>query len=273
VFVRVYGVAVATLLPLVTLALAVSAVAQNPASAAPGKADSSTAALRFQVATIKPSLPEETRTMQIRGNRFATTDTTLIDLLKYAYGLQEQEIAGGPKWLKAQAFDLMADPETQARPTSPEFKTMVQNLLADRFHLTAHKEMRELAVYVIVPAKGGSKLTPTTNPASGFPVVGYQPGHLGAANATVGDFATFLQRFVSDRPVVDGTGIRGKYDWSLQFTPDDAQPEVGGQGDAQKSSFPGLFTAMQEQLGLKLQEEKRPSPVFVIDSAEMPSEN
>ena len=182
---------------------------QTPASAPSG---TPTAPPRFQVATIKPSLPEESRTMQIQGNRFATTDTSLVDLLKYAYGLQEQEIVGGPKWLKTQKFDLVGDPETQARPSSDEFKKMVQNLLADRFHLTAHHETRDLSVYEIVVAKSGPKLTKSTGPPDGIPAVGYSPGRLVSSNATLADSATFLQRFVTDRPVFDGTGITGKYD-------------------------------------------------------------
>jgi uncharacterized protein (TIGR03435 family) len=242
---------------------------QTPASAPSG---TPTAPPRFQVATIKPSLPEESRTMQIQGNRFATTDTSLVDLLKYAYGLQEQEIVGGPKWLKTQKFDLVGDPETQARPSSDEFKKMVQNLLADRFHLTAHRETRDLSVYEIVVAKSGPKLTRSTRPPDGPPTVGYSPGGLAVGNATIADLATFLQRFVTDRPVFDGTGIIGKYDLSLRWTPDDAQTEPGRQTD-DNNTFPGFFTAIQEQLGLKLQEEKRPAQVFVIDHLDVPSEN
>jgi uncharacterized protein (TIGR03435 family) len=255
---------------LVMSLLAVSAFGQIPAS---GSADGSKPIPRFQVATIKPSRSNESRTMQVQGNRFATTGTSLIDLLKYAYALQEQEIVGGPKWLKTQKFNLVGDPETQTRPSSDEFKKMVQNLLADRFHLTAHRETRDLSVFEIVPAKGGPKLSRSTRPPDGIPAVGYAPGQLSAANATMADFATFLQRFVTDRPVIDGTGITGKYDLTLRWTPDDAQTEGSRQGGDTNNSYPGLFTAIQEQLGLKLQEEKRPAQVFVIDRVDMPSEN
>jgi hypothetical protein len=95
--------------------LTVSAFGQIPT---PGSPDSSTGTLRFQVATIKPSRPGESRTMQYQGNRFATTDTSVIDLLKYAYGLHEQEIDGAPKWLKTQTFDLVGDPEIQTKPST-----------------------------------------------------------------------------------------------------------------------------------------------------------
>ena len=250
-------------------ALTISAFGQIPTPVSP---DSSTGTLRFQVATIKPSHSEEPRAMQIRGNRFATTETSLVDLLKYAYGIHEQEIIGGPKWLGTQRFDLVCDPETETRPSSDEFKTMVQNLLADRFHLTAHHETRDLSVFEIVPAKNGPRLTKSTRPPDGIPVVGYSPGQLSVGNATMTDLATFLQRFVADRPVFDGTGITGKYDLTLRWTPDESQAEAGRSADL-NHSLPGLFTSIQEQLGLKLQEEKRPARVLVIDHVDMPSEN
>ena len=257
------------LVSLVIGVLAVSAFTQTPTS---GSSDNSTATPRFQVATIKPSRPGESRTLQIQGNRFATTNTSVIDLLKYAYGLQEQEIVA-PKWLNAQKFDLVGDPETQTRPSSDDFKKIVQNLLADRFHLTAHHETRDLSVFEIVSAKSAPKLSKSTRPPDGPPAVAYSSGWLTVGNATIADLATFLQRFVTDRPVYDGTGIAGKYDFTLRWAPDELQPEGSRQGDDNNSSLPGLFTAIQEQLGLKLQEEKRPVQVFVIDRVDMPSEN
>ncbi len=250
--------------------LAVSTLGQIPKSAS---LDSPSVAPRFQVATIKPSRPEESRTLQIQGNRFATTDTSLVDLLKYAYGVQEQQIVGGPKWLKTQKFDLVGDPETLARPSSDEFKKMVQNLLADRFHLTAHDEARDLSVFAIVAAKSGPKLSKSNRPPSEIPSVAYSPGQLSAANATIADLATFLQRFVTDRPVFDRTGITGKYDLILQWTPDKLETEESRKDNDRNDSFPGLFTAVQEQLGLKLQEERHPTQVFVVDHVDMPSEN
>jgi uncharacterized protein (TIGR03435 family) len=258
---------------LVTLAVSVltlSAFGQIPTC---GSSDSSAVTPRFQVATIKPGDPQESRSMQIQGSRFATIDTSVVDLLKYAYGLHEQEIVGGPDWLKTKKFDVVADPETQTRPSSDEFKKMVQNLLADRFHLTAHHEMRDLSVYEIEPAKSGPKLSKSSRPPNQIPGVGYSPGQLTVSNATIADFAAFLQRFVTDRPVFDETGINGKYDLTLRWTPDELETGGSRQGDVGSNPFPGLFTAIQEQLGLKLQEVKRPAQVFVVDHVDMPSEN
>lgn len=168
---------------------------------------------------------------------------------------------------------MVGDPETETRPSSAEFKEMVQALLADRFHLTAHRETGELSVYEIVAAKGGARLTKSTRPPETFPAVGYSPGNLAAGNITITDLATYLQRFVSDRPVVDGTGISGKYDVTLRWTPDDAQPEASRQGEESSNTYPGFFKAIEEQLGLKLEEGKRPTPVLVVDKVEMPTEN
>jgi uncharacterized protein (TIGR03435 family) len=194
-------------------------------------------------------------------------------LLKYAYGFSEQEIAGGPEWLKTQKFDILADPETQTRPSSDDFKKMVQNLLSDRFHLVAHYETRDLSVFEIVPVKSGPKLDKSTRPPDGIPSVGYAPGRLAVANATLADFAKFLQRFATDRPVIDRTGIPGKYDLTLRWLPDELQTDGNHQGENNDSSLPGLLTAIQEQLGLKLQVQRSPAQVFVIDRIDTPSEN
>jgi uncharacterized protein (TIGR03435 family) len=129
-----------------------------------------------------------------------------------------------------------------------------------------------MSVFEIVAAKNGPRLTKTTR-TDGIPSVGYSPGELRVGNATLADLAMFLQRFVTDRPVFDGTGITGKYDLTLRWTPDELQTEGSRQGDDNNNSLPGLYTAIQEQLGLKLQEEKRPAQVFVIDHVDMPSEN
>lgn len=263
-------VSILVLCPLLFSVLTASAFAQTPAS---GPTDSSKVMPGFQVATIKPSQPQESRTMQIRGNRFATTDTSVSDLLKYAYGLHEQEIVGGPSWLETQKFDLMCDPETEARPSTDDFKKMVQALLSDRFRLVAHREIRDLSVLEIVNARTGPRLTKSDMPPNGLPTYGYAPGQLSVRNATMADFATYLQRFVTDRPVFDRTGAAGKYDLDLRWTPDDSQIEESRQGDERNTSFPGLYTAIQEQLGLKLQEAKRPAPVLVIDQVELPSPN
>ena len=233
------------------------------------------APLTFAVATIKPSPPDAVPGTQIRGNRFVTEGTTFIDIFKYAYNVHPGQVVGGPGWLRTEKFDVLADPETEKRPSSDQMKAMVQQLLLERFHLVMHHEQNVLPVYALVKTAGTPKLTKSTSDPNGIPVVGYDPrGELQVGNATMANFATFLQRFVLDRPAVDQTGIGGHFDLVLRWTPDNLR--AGGKpGDSQEdaSAPPSLFTAMKEQLGLKLQPTKAATDVFWIDQVERPSEN
>jgi uncharacterized protein (TIGR03435 family) len=229
----------------------------------------------FAVATIKPSPPDAVALTQIRGNRFAAEGTTFIDVFKYAYNVHPDQVVGGPEWLRTQKFDILADPETEKRPSSDQMKAMVQQLLVERFHLVMHRDHKILSVYALVKTADTPKLTKSASDPSGIPVVGYNPrGELEVGNATMANFAVFLQRFVLDRPAVDQTGIAGHFDLVLRWTPDNLR--AGGRPDDPQESTstqPTLFTAIKEQLGLKLQPTKAPTDVFVIDRAEQPSEN
>ena len=239
-----------------------------PAQQAPG------VPLTFAVATIKPSAPDAATVTQIRGNRFATEGTTFVDVFKYAYNVHPDQVVGGPEWLRSEKFDILADPETEKRPSSDQMKTLVQQLLVERFHVTMHHEQKVLSVYALVKTAETPKLTKSTSDPSGIPVAGYSPGTLQVGNATMANFATFLQRFVLDRPAVDQTGIAGHFDLVLRWTPDSPHAD-GKSGDSQEdaSAPSNVFTAMKEQIGLKLQPVKAATDVFVIDHAERPSEN
>ena len=230
--------------------------------------------LTFAVATIKPSAPDAVAGTQIRGNRFATEGTTFVDVFKYAYSVHPDQVVGGPEWLRTEKFDILADPETEKRPSSDQMKAMVQQLLVERFHIVMHREQKTLSVYALVKTADTPKLTKSTADPNGIPVVGYSPGGtLQVGNATMANFATFLQRFVLDRPAVDQTGITGHFDLMLRWTPDSLRAN-DKPGDSQEdASAPNLFTAMKEQLGLKLQPTKAATDVFVIDRAARPSEN
>jgi uncharacterized protein (TIGR03435 family) len=228
----------------------------------------------FAVATIKPSAPDTVAMTQIRGNRFATEGTTFVDVFKYAFSVHPDQVVGGPAWLRTEKFDILADPETEKRPSSDQMKAMVQQLLVERFHLVMHREQKVLSVYALMKITDAPKLTKSTSDPNGIPVVGYSPvGELSVGNATMANFAAFLQRFVLDRPAVDQTGIAGHFDLVVRWTPDD--PRSGRLGNSQQdaSAPPSLFTAMKEQLGLKLQPTKAATDVFLIDRAEQPSDN
>ena len=159
-------------------------------------------------------------------------------------------------------------------PNERQFKAMLQKLLADRFQLAFHREQRELPAFVVVPGSGPHRLTPTKAPGS-LSVAGIGPGLFYGVNATTTDFATALQGAAMDRPVVDQTGLTGRWDFRLEWTPDPSQ--FGGRalpvGPSDANRPTALFTAIQEQLGLKLESKRTLVDVLVIDRVEKPSEN
>ncbi len=232
----------------------------------------------FEVATIKPSKPEALgKGFQVRGRRLITINTSLSDLIGFAYGLQARQIAGGPAWAETDKYDLNAQPDGEGQPNDRQWKIMMQKLLADRFKLKFHREKKELPVYAIVVAKSGPKLTRSEGDPNGLPSLFFRGlGVLPARNATIADFAGLMQTTVLDRPVVDQTGLSGRYDFTLTWTPDEFQfPGLGVKipPPSDNAVAPDLFTAMQQQLGLKLESTKAPVEILVIDSVEKPSEN
>jgi uncharacterized protein (TIGR03435 family) len=233
----------------------------------------------FEVATIKPSNPDvQGRGFRVNGRQFSTINTTLSLLMTFAYNLHPKQIEGGPDWLDKDKYDITAKPDGEGQPNEKQWKIMVQKLLADRFHLTFHREQKELPVYAIVIAKSGSKLTKSEGDPNGLPGLVFRGlGDLPANNANMSDFAGLLQSAVLDRPVVDQTGLNGRFDFELKWTPDESQFTSIGVHVPPPSDDPNappdLFTAMQEQLGLRLESTKALVEVFVIDHADHPSPN
>jgi uncharacterized protein (TIGR03435 family) len=232
----------------------------------------------FEVATIKPSQPDEERSILVEGTRLVTADTSLVDLMMFAYSVHSLQIMDGPEWLRTEKFDVVVQPSLPGRPSSAQMRSIVQKLLADRFKLAFHHAQRELPVYRIVTAKGGPKLTPSTKEEQGnnTAAIGIASGEMKVINATMSESASLMQRYVRlDRPIVDHTGIAGKYDFKLNWTPDFSQFDGNPPPGPAKSdeNAPSLYTAMQEQLGLKLEAAREPADVLVIDHVERPSEN
>jgi len=233
----------------------------------------------FDVASIKPSDPAmQGKGFTVRGREFLTMNTSASDLITFAYGLHARQVAGGPAWLEVEKYDLTAKPEGDGQPNDKQWKIMIQKLLADRFKLIFHREPRELTVYAITVAKTGSKLTKSEGDPNGLPGLFFRGlGDLPARNATMADFAGVMQTAVLDRPVVDQTGLPGRFDFELKWTPDEFQ--FGGLGvkvpppSDSATAPPDLFNAMQEQLGLKLVSTKAAVEVLVIDRVEKPSAN
>ncbi len=233
----------------------------------------------FEVATIKPSRPETPgQSITIRGRTFATQNQTVAGMMTFAYGLHPDQIIGGPDWMRSDRFDISAEPEGTGMPNDRQWKSMLSKLLADRYKLTFHKDKKELAVYALTMLKTGHKLTANTTDVNGLPGLFFRGlGVFPVRNATMTEFAGTMQAVVLDRPVIDQTGITGRYDFTLQWTPDETQ--FGGRGGQApppadpSTAPPGLFTAIQEQLGLKLDATKMSADVFVIERLEKPTSN
>jgi len=237
------------------------------------------ASLTFEVATIKLSNPDTPgKLFTVRGRQVLTINTTLNDLIVFAYDLHQKQIAGGPDWAESQKYDVTGQPEAPGIPSIVQLRGMIRQLLTDRFKLAFHRDKREMPVYAIVVGPNGHKLTKNDANPNGLPGLIFRGlGNLPVSNATMADFAGVLQSAVMDRPVVDKTGLTGRWDFAIRWTPDESQ--FGGLGvrvpaptnDA--NAPPGIFTAFTEQLGLKLDPTRAPVDVLVIDKVEKPSEN
>jgi uncharacterized protein (TIGR03435 family) len=233
----------------------------------------------FEVATVKPSKPDTPGKMfGVRGRQFKTVNTTLDDLISFAYGVHAKQVVGAPAWAATDKFDINAEPDGEGAPSDKQWKVMVQKLLADRFQFGFHRDKKELSVYVLSVAKSGSKMTKSQGDPNGLPALFFHNlGDLHVANATMADFAGLMQAAVLDRPVVNQTELAGRYDFTLKWTPDDSQ--FGGMGAKippptdSADAPPNLYTAIQEQIGLKLDATRAPAEVLVIDKVEKPSAN
>lgn len=254
--------------------------AQTPA---PQPLPSLSAASTFDVISIKAAKPGATGSHSHFNNALYTAgNVTLSEIIQFnAYGVPASRIIGIPPELDKVAFDIQAkvDPSEFARiqalpdnQRTEQSQQLIRQLLADRFKLVLHTETRELPVYALVVTKGSSKLQPAKDPDRDS--TSSSTGQLKAEGANMARLANSLTRISSaelGRIVIDKTGLTGKYDFTLKWTPDSGSPPmVNGEPD---TSAPSIFTAIQEQLGLKLESTKAPVSVLVIDHAELPTEN
>ncbi|HLJ46394.1 MAG TPA: TIGR03435 family protein [Bryobacteraceae bacterium] len=257
----------------------------------------------FEVASIKPGDPSSHQ-VQIRmspGGRISCKNVPVRFLLQRAFDIQDFQIVGAPAWVGSDRFDIEAKADHEVN--QEEIALMLQSLLADRFKLTFHRETKELPIYSLVVGKNGPKLKESEGGSNGKPMAGGPPmpggqpmpggkpmmvrmgrGMIEANGASMETLAGQLARNLG-RPVIDKTGLAGSYDVKLEWTPDEQAAGPGGpggpggpepKGDAvptAESAGPSLFTAVQEQLGLKLDGGKGPVKVIVIDHIEKASEN
>jgi uncharacterized protein (TIGR03435 family) len=265
----------------------------------------------FEVASVKrsPDAPFGFPGLMLQpGGRATSPGTSVRQLILVAYGLQDLQLAGGPAWL---ATDLYAiDARAAEGATRASVRVMLRSLLAERFQLTAHFEKRELPALALVLASRDGKLgprlqrsgpdcapvkapegvplppPPPPGPGPAFvavlpqdplgPTCGFVsfPGWLSGRRLTMGHFVGQLMQ-LTRRPVVDETGLTGDFDLDVTFMPD--QPVVLNGAAAPPSlamsDRPSLFTAIQEDLGLKLDPRRRDVDVLVIDRIERPTEN
>jgi uncharacterized protein (TIGR03435 family) len=241
-----------------------------------------TAKPEFTVATIKPSSPDAPRGgYGFRGQDVTTTNVTVNWLIKLAYNVHVRQITGGAAWLDSAKYDVVGRPDTPGQPSRDQMKLMIQKLLADRFQLKFRTEKRELPVYAMVVLKTGAKITVSAGDPNAFPGIGFGQGpgvlSLTGRNATLDQMVNALQSNVLDKPVVNQTGLTGRYDFALKFTPDATQIAnfgAGAPGNAtDPDAPPDIFAAFTQQLGLKLESTKAPVDVMVIEKIERPSEN
>ncbi len=223
----------------------------------------------FEVATIKLSSAATNTSSGIStgSGRLSAKNVTLKRCIVGAYEISPQQITGGPPWLDSTRFDIEAKSE---KPTDEdaELNRLLIQLLADRFQLKLHTEQRPTQVYMLEQLPAGLKLKPDetgeaySNTSSSNSRVVLQVAH-----TTMDDFAKRLSRSM-DHPVVNSTGLAGTYRFELQWTPERAQLSEASGGDSVS-----IFTAVQEQLGLRLRSAKLPVETYVIDSATAPSDN
>jgi bla regulator protein BlaR1 len=241
----------------------------------------------FEVASVKPANPaadeRSLRTDNVGG--LNATNVPIRALITMAYGIRDSQLTGGPAWVGTACYDVMAKPgkmegapesvgpgsitDEQPKVRDDLLKERVRNLLTERFGLQVRKEMREEQVYTLTVTKSGPKVTPNTTPGARQGLT-MNPGRAQGFAAPMSLLAEDLADTLG-RPVIDKTGLTGKYDWKLEWSP---EATTGGtEAPLQVNAGPTIFTAMQDQLGLKLESSKGPVEVYVIDHIDRPSEN
>jgi bla regulator protein blaR1 len=248
---------------------------------------------RYEVATIKPNKTGDGRVMlMFKPDGVSMAGTPVQMMLCAAFGVEDDRIVGAPGWVKTDRFDIEAKVSPEDAPKLDKLKRdqrmlMLQPFLVDRFGLRFHHETRELPVYTLVIAKGGPRLNESKpdaasgdgSPARHSTMINGR-GSIEAHGSSMKNLTHALSPQV-DRTILDKTGLTGSYDYTLKWTPDFLPPPPPGgsqggppSGDSPPdANGPSLFTAIQEQLGLKLEPQKGPVDVIVIDHIEQPSPN
>ena len=244
----------------------------------PAKLMEEGADVSFRKATIRltPSSEGPLTGYHFDGRNFTTRNTSLSDLISYAYELQSKQVLGVPDWIANDRYDVSATLDLKGQPNHQQLRVVVKKLLAERFQLKFHADKRMMPAYVLTVGEAGDKLTPTQFQGQ-LPGMGMRPGPDGLAvnvsNATLEDFALYLQLIILDRPVVDLIASTDRFDFQFTYTPDDSQfgghpprlpPATGATQPA-----PDLVAAL-EKLGLDLSAQDTVVDVIVVDHVEKP---
>lgn len=220
----------------------------------------------FDVASIRPnhSGSTDSNVDSTAGGRLTVTNETLRELIKLAFSVKDYQIVGAPGWIDSERYDIAAKAASAVKLSLEDEKSLLRTLLSDRFSMKSHLETKDGVVYELQIGKGGSRLT-RHDDGTGTKARA-SCGHLVGGRVTTAVLATMLSRQL-EHDVTDETGLPGKYDFQLDWTPD-AGPCPGATADQ-----PSIFTAVQQQLGLRLESAKGPVEILVIDHIQAPSEN
>ena len=227
----------------------------------------------FEVAAVKQSDPaDQKHRFEIHGRRILIENQTVKNMIQMSYGVHARQIVNAPPWIESERFDIEGVPDVEGQPSVVQFQEIVRKLLGERFGLKFHTEKREMPRYVLTVAKGGPKMEPTKSAPDALPNergTGDKTSMtLEMENVSMGDLAGNLQGAL-DRPVVDETGLKGRYDFTLKWLRADAAPAAE---DADKA-LPGIFTALQEEVGLKVEPSRGEVDVLVIEKVDRPEAN
>ncbi len=292
---------------LVLTGLAVRGAAQGagPQAVAPQTGSASLPA--FEVASVRVNKSAQMNRLfrPQPGGRFEATNLRLRDLVQFAYQVRNFQIEGGPDWMDTTSFDIVAKAPGEVAPAAPggppsQYALMLRTLLADRFKLVVHEETKDAPVYVLTVARADGRLGPELAPsttdcaalvkaaAGGVPPPAIQgdriqcglrigPGRMDMGGFSFAEFANGLSMLLQ-RTVVNRTGLSGNYDAKMTFSPEQLpglpMPPPGAPGAPPLDpNAPSVFTAVQEQLGLKLDSSRGPVPMLIVDRAEMPVED
>jgi uncharacterized protein (TIGR03435 family) len=225
----------------------------------------------WDVVTVKAADPNARNAgFNVHGHEIAIERKTVEAMLIYGYGVHQRQLAGEPDWIRTERWDAQGIANVPGQPTHPQMQSLVRKLLAERFGLVLHPEQKEMVAYALTVAKGRPRMDKSAGDPNGMSNESDSENGgqttVRVQNFSMAEMTALLTGLFLDRPAVDQTGLNGRYDFQLKWTSDMTRETAA-------DAPPGLFTAIQEQLGLKLEATKAMVDVLVIDKVERPGAN